>query len=80
MRDASNIYMGNISLLLHLLLDTPSRSIALARITPPIPIAEAAEIWEAWAPYLAHEGRPAFHGATARDFFTNILTSSPSNV
>ena len=31
------------------------------------------------APHLPREGTSAPHGATIRDFFANILTSSPSN-
>jgi len=37
-------------------------------------------IWEAWSSHLEHEGTPAPLGALARDFFMNVLISSPSNV
>ena len=47
LRNASHIHLRDISLLLHLLLDTPGRLIDLSRITPPIPSVEALGIWEA---------------------------------
>ena len=47
LRDPTRIKLGDISLLLYLLLDTPGRLVALSRITLPIPSAEATGIWEA---------------------------------
>jgi len=79
LRDTSHIHLGEISLLLHLLLDTPGRLIALSRITAPIPSAEALGISEAWSHHLAHEKTPTPHGSLARDFFANILTSFTTN-
>jgi hypothetical protein len=69
-----------ISILLHILRDTPERLISLSRITPFIPGTEAEEIWETWSTHPEHEGTPAPHGSAARDFFMRVLVSSPSNV
>ncbi len=79
LRDAAHIHLGGISLLLHLLLDTPGRLVVLSRITPHISNAEVKKIWEAWSLHLSHEETPARHGSPTRDFFANILTSSPTN-
>ena len=65
---------------MYLLLDTTGRLVALSRITPTIPIAEAAGIWKALSSHMEHEGTPASLGSSARDFFINVLVSSPSNV
>jgi hypothetical protein len=79
LRDAARIQPGDISLLIHFLLNTPGRLIALSRTTPSIPSSEATEIWEAWSSHLEHEGTPAPRDSLARDFFTNIIIISPTN-
>ena len=45
--DAAHTHMEDVSILLHLLLDTPGRIIVFSRIIPPIPIADTTRIWEA---------------------------------
>ena len=45
--NAAHTHLEDISILLHLLLYTPDRLIALLHIFPPIPNAEATRIWEA---------------------------------
>jgi len=80
LREPTRIQVGDISIILHLLLDTSKRLIALFRITPCITNTEAAGIWEAWSSHLEHEGTPAPLGSSARDFFMRVLVSSPSNV
>jgi hypothetical protein len=80
LRDATHTYLGDNALLLHLLLDTPGRLVALSRTTPHIPTDDAMSIWEAWPPHLAHEEVPTPYGSTTRDFFASVLTSSPFNV
>jgi hypothetical protein len=80
LREPTNLYMGDIAFLLHLISDSTESTIAWARIIPPIPTPEAETILEAWSPHLAHEGVPAPYASTARNFFLGMLTSSPSNV
>jgi hypothetical protein len=79
LRDPARIQLEDISILLHLLRDTPECTVSLSRITPCIPSTEAVEIWSSWATHLDHEGTPAPLGSTARDFFLKVLVSSPAN-
>jgi hypothetical protein len=44
LRNAAHMYLGDISLILYILLDTPGRRMALSCITPPIPSAKATGI------------------------------------
>ena len=77
--DAAHTHLEDVSILLHLFLNTPGRLIAFSRILPPIPSADATRIWEAWSPHLAHEETLGPNGCLASDYFTKILTSSPTN-
>jgi hypothetical protein len=77
--DAEHMHLEDVSILLHLLLDTPGRLIAFSRIIPPIPSEDATKIWEAWSTHLAHEETPGPNGYLASDFFAKILTSSSTN-
>ena len=71
--------MENISILQHLLLDTPGRLIVFSRILPPIRSADATRIREAWSPHLAHEEIPGPNGNLASEYFATTLTRPPIN-
>jgi hypothetical protein len=79
LRDPTHTRLGDISILLHLLRDTPDCLASLSRSTPCIPEIEAEGIWAAWATHLEREGTPAPFGSSARDFLWRVLISSPSN-
>ena len=72
LRDPTNLAMGEITILLHFLFDSPERAIALSRLLPPQPPQEVQAIWAAWAPHLITNGY-------AEAFFCGALAGSPQS-
>ncbi len=48
LREAANLYLGNIAILLHLLSDSVESIIVRSRITPPLAAPKVETIWTAW--------------------------------